>query len=129
LLLLIGGVGMIVGSLNQWLAIPHIRASTFDGTAQGGPGEISLVAGIALVVVGILLAIFGGALSGVGRRLLSQVATAAAGAGLGISIYYVVHIHSAGGQNAGLGWGLVVVLLACIAAMIGAIAAGLTARD
>jgi hypothetical protein len=120
---------MILGSINQWLAIPHVKASTFDGIAQGGPGQISLVAGIAVVVVGILLAVFGGVLSGVGRRLLSEVAAAGAGAGLGISIYYVVHVHSAGGQNAGLGWGLLVVLVASIAGLIGAIGAGLTASD
>jgi drug/metabolite transporter (DMT)-like permease len=113
---------MIIGSANTWVTIPHFATTSISGTEHGGEGWISLIAGIVLCIVGVALALSGDT----GGQVLGQLAAAAAGAGFAVALYFTDHLGSLGGSHAGIGWGLIVVLLASIAALIAAVGIGLT---
>jgi hypothetical protein len=110
------GIGMIIGSLNSWssVTLAGIATASASGTEHGGPGWISLISGVLLVITGLAL-VFS---RGVTPRLLCAIATAASGASFGIAMYFLLHILLAGTSDIGIGWGLVVVFLASITALV-----------
>ncbi len=120
------GIAMVVGSRQPWTTV---GSSTISGTAHGGAGEVSFVAGIVLIAVTTALILLGGSLLPATRRLLGQLAVGAAGAGFGISVYVIDHLSAGFGSNASPGWGLILVLVASIAALITSVAVTVSATD
>ena len=123
---LLCAAGMIAGSRGTWATVD---GTTIAGIAHAGAGEVSLVGGVVLVAVTVALILLGGGVGPATRRLLGQLAAAAAGAGLGIAIYVTDHIGSDFGGHAGMGWGLILVLVSSVAALIVSIAVTVTSVD
>lgn len=122
LVLVLGGVGMIIGSVTAWYSVSFsilnrtVQSGTLSGTAHGGEGWISLVGGAVLIIVGLVMLVS----DGVALRVMGQVAAASAGAGVAIAIYAMDRIASAYATDTNIGWGLILVLLASLAACAGA---------
>jgi len=126
--LMVTGAAMIAGSFGAWFTLSGLLiaghrlggGASVSGTTHGGAGWISFVAGVVLIVAGLAVLV---SRSGV-LRLWAQLAAAAAGAGLGIAIYTIVNTSSQEVLQTNVGWGLIVVLIASIAAFLVALTIG-----
>jgi hypothetical protein len=131
LLMIVCGVMMIIGSVNEWVSIslPAGLPAAISRAEPGGPsgtssgvGWIALIGGIVLILLSMAMIVSVGAL----LRLLSMGAAAAAGSGLGIAIYFVDKIVS---LPVDVGWGLIAVLAAGVIALAASGAVTLAAGD
>jgi hypothetical protein len=114
--LLVCGAVMIAGSIGAWFSASIFSFSQSEGGAtHGGPGWISLVAGIVLIVVGLM----GIVTAGNGLRLVGVLGAVCSGAGLGITVYLVDRFLSLPGSSvAHVGWGLILVLVTSIISLV-----------
>ena len=105
-LIILGGAGLAIGSFLPWAEIFGITVSGMDG----GDGWFTLIAGIALVVVGYL------AFSG-GKALPAWLGWAALVIGAGVAILNYFDISGTGGVSVGIGmWAM---LAGSVLALVG----------
>jgi len=127
LLVLLGaGAGIIAGSYNSWLAMGSPFGSpSASAIVDDGLGEVSLVAGIVLSVVALLIVGTGAG------TLLKQLAAAASGAALSAAIYYLVLNFAIlpMPSKAYPGWGLILVMVASLAAFVASCAITASTTD
>jgi hypothetical protein len=120
MVLLCSGVATIVGSVGSWYSVHStlgFGGTSVAGTSHGGFGWIALISGVILVLAGAAMVFAGPA----ALRLLGQLAAMAAGASLGVSIYLIDRFVSAPSPIAGVGWGLILVVLASVVAAAAAV--------
>jgi hypothetical protein len=134
--LLISSVLVIVGSVTAWVTVSVLGHSI---SASGTDSSISTaisINGWVTVALGIVLVVMAALMMASQERSFAAVATAVAVAAVGLAVYFVVRIlhdisnaHSASGVPAAfrasehIGWGLVVLLIAAVAAMAASVAA------
>lgn len=116
LVLLVCGAVMIAGSIGAWFSASLFSFSSSEGgAAHAGPGWISLMGGILLILVGLM----GIVTAGNGLRVVGVLGGVASGAGLGITGYLVDRFLSLPGSSlAHIGWGLILVLVTSLISLV-----------
>ena len=136
LLLLVSGILVIVGSVTAWVTVSILRHSVSASGTDSSISQAISINGWVTVALGIVLVIMAALMMGSGERSLAAVAVAASAASVGFAIYFAARIlhdiskaHSASGLPAAfrasehIGWGLVVLLLAAVAASVASVSA------
>ena len=136
ILLLVSGILLIVGSLTAWVTVSILGHSVSASGTDSSISQAISINGWVTVALGIVLVIMAALMMGSGERSFAAVAVAVSASSVGFAIYFVARIlhdiskaHSSSGLPSAfrasehIGWGLVVLLIAAVAAAVASVSA------